>query len=132
MWAFFANIFLGLEELRRRKTPYGTSIFRRPTRFSFSSHLVLKATAPLPFSAFLSTVSKEALLLFFCPPLPLALPTVSLALDRPWGGWAPSTILGPTRSLKIYNRGVGLKKIIQGLPSPTLLSVLNMGSYSSS
>ena len=110
MWAFFANIFLGLEELGRRKTPHGTSIFRRATAFSFSSHLVLKATAPFPFSASLPTVSKEVLLLFFCPPLLLALPTVSLALDRSWRGWAPSTLLGPTHEPEDLQQGSRSKK----------------------
>lgn len=51
VWAFFASIFLGLEELRRWKPPYGTSIFRRASEFSFSSNLVLKATSSLPFTA---------------------------------------------------------------------------------
>lgn len=122
VWAFFASIFLGLEELRRWKPPYGTSIFRRASEFSFSSNLVLKATSSLPFTAslppncfkssspflFPTSASGSAYKFpwFWCQ---LQKTLRETGLRGPWLRGTPSTLLGPTlwpMSLKVWNQGV--------------------------
>ena len=149
MWTFFANIFLGLKELRRRNFHLQKSywiLFFLPSGSKGHITFPLLYIPPdsfekcslrcfLVFGFFLPTSASGSACSF---PGSDNLLQKSLRANRPvWtSAWvASSTLLGPTpwsMSLTVWSQGAVLKKKIQGLLSPTLLNVLNMESYSSS